>query len=134
MGDRSNRNPRSLANSELFRDGSVAFGVLLAQVLEQTPALADEHQETAAGVVVLLVGLEVVGETVDPLGEERDLHLGRAGVALVHLELLDQALLLVRRQPHAEILPGVPPPSPTSPGPPAASVGPGREPAQTRVR
>src|SRR5689334_3984225 len=97
MGDRSNRNPRSLANSELFRDGSVAFGVLLAQVLEQTPALADEHQETAAGVVVLLVGLELVGE----------------------------ALLLVRRQPHAEILPGVPPPIATSPGPACGSVGTG---------
>src|SRR5712664_2287404 len=122
---RSNRNPRSLSNSEFFRDDSVAFRVLLAQVFEQAPALADQHQETAAGVMVLLVSLEVVGETVDPFGEERDLHLGRAGVALVHLELLDQALLLVRGQPHAVILPGAPPPIATSPGPACGSVGTG---------
>src|SRR3984893_8242504 len=114
MVDRSNRNPRSLANSEVFREG-----------LARAAAVSDENRETGGGVVVFLVGLEVIGEAVDPLGEERDLHLGRAGVALVHLELLDQALLLVRRQPHAGILPGVPPPIATSPGPACGSVGTG---------
>src|SRR5690242_1653641 len=111
------RGPRSLANPELFRDGSVALRIFLPQVLEQPSALADEHEQAAPRVVVLLVGLEVVGQAVDPLREERDLNLGRSGVALVHLELLDQALLLVRRQSHTGILPGVPPPIATSPGP-----------------
>src|SRR6185295_19638540 len=64
MGDRSNQDPRSLANPELFRDSSVALRVLLAQVLEEPAALADQHQQAATGVVVLLVGLEVVGEPV----------------------------------------------------------------------
>ena len=36
-------------------------------------------------MVVLLVGLEVLGEVVDAAGEQRDLHLGRTGVGLVSL-------------------------------------------------
>ncbi len=40
-------------------------------------------------MVVLLVGLEVLGEVGDALAEEGDLHLGRAGVALVGGELAD---------------------------------------------
>src|SRR6185295_1558020 len=87
------------------------------EVLEEAATLADQHQQAATGVVVLLVGLEVVGEAVDPLGQQRDLDLGRAGVALVDLELLDQTLLLVLGQPHTEILPGVPPPIATPPEP-----------------
>ena len=46
--------------------------------------------------MVLHVRLEVVGEVGDALGEERDLHLGRAGVALVELELRDDLSLLLR--------------------------------------
>src|SRR5262249_11340981 len=37
---------------------------------------------TTAAVVVVLVHLEVLGEVGDPLGQDRDLHLGRTGVAL----------------------------------------------------
>src|SRR5690349_173607 len=119
------RGPRSLANPELFRDGSVALRIFLPQVLEQPSALADEHEQAAPRVVVLLVGLEVVGQAVDPLREERDLNLGRSGVALVHLELLDQALLLVRRQSHTGSSRGFPPQSPRPQGPGCGSVGTG---------
>src|SRR5437899_7516804 len=45
-------------------------------------------------MVVLLVRLEVLGEVEDALGQERDLHLGRAGIALVGAELLDDGRLL----------------------------------------
>ena len=109
--------PPSLADSELIGQDAVAFRVLLAQVLEEPAALPDQHEQAAARVVVFLVGLEVAGQPVDTLGQERDLDLGLAGVAVVGLELLDEALLLVDGQPHACILPGVPPPIATPPGP-----------------
>src|SRR5260370_4318659 len=96
--------PRSPADSELVDDGAVALGVLALEVLEKAPALADEHQETPSGVVILGVLLEVIGEAVDALGEERDLHLGRPRIAFVDAELLDQALLLVDGQWHATLL------------------------------
>src|SRR6185437_9604829 len=67
-------------------------GVL--QVLELAAAHAHELEEAAAGVVVLLVRLEVLGEVRDALAEQRDLDLRRAGVALVRGELLDDRRLL----------------------------------------
>src|SRR5215467_4781189 len=111
------RSPRSLADSELVRQDSVSLRVLLPEVFQEAAAPADEHEQAAAGVVVFLVGLEVIGQAVDPLGEKRDLHFRRARVAVVRLELLDETLLLVDGQPHAKLLPGVPPPIAAFPGP-----------------
>ena len=58
-----------------------SFGAL--EVVEQAAALADHHQQAAARVVVLLVRLEVLGQVGDALGQDRDLHLRRTGVALL---------------------------------------------------
>jgi hypothetical protein len=46
-------------------------------------------------VVVLGVPAKVLGELVDPLGCQRDLDLGRAGVVLAAPELLGELCLLV---------------------------------------
>src|SRR5262245_790944 len=108
---------RVLADSEPVRQDSVSLRVLLPEVFQEAAAPTDEHEQAAAGVVVLLVGLEVIGQPVDPLGEKRDLHFRRASVAVVRLELLDETLLLVDGQPHAELLPGVPPPIAAFPEP-----------------
>src|SRR5438876_1029119 len=91
---------RSPANPELLDDRPVPLGVLLAQVLDQTPPLADQHQQTASRMVVLGVLLEVLGQAVDPLGEKRDLHLGRPRVSIVDAILLDEGLLLFDGQRH----------------------------------
>src|SRR5262245_5834571 len=58
----------------------------------------------------------MVRQAVDPLRQERDLYFGGTRVAVVRLELLDEALLLLHGQSHAEVLPGVPPPIAASPG------------------
>jgi hypothetical protein len=44
-------------------------------------------------VVVLALLAQVLGEVVDALGEQRDLHLGRAGVRLAAAELLGNLAL-----------------------------------------
>src|SRR5690606_28492576 len=46
-------------------DLPVALDVVLADVVEQPPAATDHLQQAASGVVVLLVGREVVVEVVD---------------------------------------------------------------------
>src|SRR5690242_7913497 len=48
--------------------------------------------------------LEVLGEPVDALGQERDLDLGGPGVPFMRLELFDQALLAVESKRHREDL------------------------------
>ena len=53
---------------------AVAIGVLALQVIQESAALADELQQPAAGMMVLGVRLEMVGQVVDALAEECDLN------------------------------------------------------------
>src|ERR1043165_9191593 len=100
-GKRSGRHRwcRPLWNSGLLTDvqlvgqGAVLVHVLRADVLEQLLALGDHQQQPAAAVVVLLVALEVLGQVVDALGEQGDLHGRRAGVLLGAAEILDDLRL-----------------------------------------
>src|SRR5699024_8973893 len=72
---------------------AVALDVDALQVLQEALALTDQQHQTTTGVVIVLVGLEVLGQVVDPMREERDLDLGRTGVALGGPVLLDDLLL-----------------------------------------
>src|SRR5690606_29602408 len=83
----------SAAQTEPLDEAAVAVDVHLLQVAEESATLADEEQEPPAGVVVVLVGLEVLGEVLDPLGQQRDLDLGGTGVALVRGVLGHDGLL-----------------------------------------
>src|SRR3989441_944565 len=64
----------------------------------------DQHQQAPARVVILRMRLEVLGEPIDALGQERDLHLRGPRVPLVSLELLDQALLADEGKRHRKDL------------------------------
>src|SRR5690606_12080752 len=69
------------AQAELLDEGAVALDVDAPQVTLQAATLADQEEQTTTAVVVVLVLLQVLGEVLDALREQRDLHLGRAGVA-----------------------------------------------------
>src|SRR5687768_3129551 len=100
--DRRHRQNRSRSGSALLEKNSlpaepesgdecpVPLDVVPSEVVEQTPPLANEHEQPAAGVMVLLVDLQVRREHVDAPGQERDLHLRRAGVGLVEAVLADR--------------------------------------------
>ena len=88
------------ADTELLDDCSVPPRILILQIFQKPPPLPDQHQQPSPRMVVLRVGLEMLGQSVDALGEERDLDLGRPSVAFMRLELLDQALLAVDSQRH----------------------------------
>ena len=51
--------------------------------------LADHHQKAAAGMVVLLVLTQMLGQGVDPGSEDSDLNLGRTGITGMGRVLLD---------------------------------------------
>ena len=65
----------------LFEQRLVTRLVLVLQVIEKGAARRHELQKATAGVIVLHVGLEMVGEGVDAFRQDRNLDLGRAGVA-----------------------------------------------------
>jgi hypothetical protein len=71
-----------LSQIQFVDDDAVALEVVVAEVLEQPPSLPDELQKPALGIVVFLVGLEMLGQIVDAFGDESDLHFRVAGVGL----------------------------------------------------
>jgi len=71
---------RLLPDSEALNQIGVAIGILAFQIVEQAPALSDQLQKAAARVMVFRVGLEMFGEVIDALAQERDLHLWGTGV------------------------------------------------------
>src|SRR5262245_33475544 len=52
-----------------------------SEVVEKLAPLRHELEQSPPGVIVLDVGLEVLGETVDALRKDRHLHFRRTGVA-----------------------------------------------------
>ena len=82
-----------LAQTQLSDQGTITVDVLLLQIGQQIAAAADHLEQAAAAVVVMLVGLEMLGQVVDACGEQRDLNLRRTGVALVQGGLSDDGLL-----------------------------------------
>jgi hypothetical protein len=71
------------SQAEALDQALVACRVFSVEVVQQAPALTDHSEQSAAGVVVLLVDLEVLGEFVDTRSEKRHLDLGRSCVLLV---------------------------------------------------
>src|SRR5436305_2816862 len=65
----------------LFEQRLVTRLVLLLQVVEKGAARRHELQKATAGVIVLHVGLEMVGEGIDAFRQDRNLDLGGAGIA-----------------------------------------------------
>ena len=90
----------SAADAELLDDALVPLLVLALHVVEELAALAHHLQEAAARVVVFLVRLEVLGQIVDPLREDRDLHLRRAGIVGLGGIVLDERALALWRNRH----------------------------------
>src|SRR6266699_3569482 len=65
-----------MAETQLVDELPIPFQVVALQILEQAPALRDHLEEAALPVEVLGVHPEVIGEAVEPLGEQRDLDRG----------------------------------------------------------
>src|SRR2546423_5741449 len=87
-----------LPDSEALDQIRVAFRVLALQVIQEAAALADELEQPAARVMVLRVRLEMVGQVIDSLTEERDLNFGGTRVAVVRSIAADDFGLAVLAQ------------------------------------
>src|SRR3954447_9830064 len=91
------------AETESLDQRAVALHVLLLQVAQQPTTAADELEQSTLGVEVVLVDLHVFGQVTDAPAEQRDLDLGRAGVAVGGGVVVDDLLLDGVVERHAEI-------------------------------
>src|SRR5258707_6863929 len=92
---------RLAAESESSDDDPVARAVLLHQIGEKAAALADELEEAAARMIVLGEALEMPGQFLDPLRQERDLDFRGTGVTFLGGKPGDDLLLLFPRERHS---------------------------------
>src|SRR5215470_10440890 len=94
----------STANVVLLKERLVTRLVRLSQVVEKRTARRHELQKAAARMVVLHVGLEMVREAVDAFRQDRNLHLGGAGVAGFGGTRLDDFRFALRGNRHRQTL------------------------------
>src|SRR5438309_5786574 len=90
----------SAPQTEASDQRSVPLDVLAAEVVEEAPPAADHLQQPAPRVVVLLVGLEVLGQLRDAPSEDGDLDLWRSRVVVGPPEVLDDLRFVVLDQWH----------------------------------
>ena len=105
-----------MAQAEVGDEGAVALDVSPLEVAQQAAALADHHQQPAAGMVILGMGLKMLGQVLDPVGQEGNLHLAGTGIGLMDFELFNNFLFSLCCLRHAEppvvlLLPAKPFPS-----------------------
>jgi hypothetical protein len=82
-----------VAQLQFLGDRLVASQIGMLQIVEQAAALADHDQQATARAVIFLVGLQMVGQMVDAMREQRDLHIRRTGVFGVQLKLFNRLCL-----------------------------------------
>ncbi len=95
---------RSAADAELLDQRAVARLALALEVVEQRTTLRDHLEQATTGVVVLGVRLEVAGQVVDALGEDRDLDFRLAGVVRLGGMLFHERGLALGSDRHRLIL------------------------------
>src|SRR5438128_894289 len=89
-----------LADVQSLDEIRVALRVFAFEVVEKTAAFADKHQQATAGMVVLRVRLEMLGEVVDALAENGHLYFRGTGVSFVGFVVADQLCLTILGQRH----------------------------------
>ena len=77
VGAQRQRYIKSVAQFQFLRNRLITAHIRVVQIIQQTSALADHHQQPAARAVVFLVGLQMFGQMIDALGQQRDLHVRR---------------------------------------------------------
>ena len=81
-----------VANTELLDEFAVFENVAVLDVDEQATTLTDEHEQTAACVVILGMLFEVLGEVADALSEDRDLNFSATRILGILAILSDELL------------------------------------------
>jgi len=82
-----------LSDVQLLDDCTIAVDINLLQITEEVTSVTNHLQKTAAAVVVLHVGLQVLGQAVDAVGQNSDLNLRGTCVTLVDGILGNDCLL-----------------------------------------
>jgi hypothetical protein len=100
--DSWNRGGGLLANSQTTDQIQVALRIVGTDVVEKSSTLAHHAKQTSAACIVLLITTHMLGEVVDPLRKDGDLHRRGASVIVRGFEFPDGLLLQFFRGRHSD--------------------------------
>jgi len=61
------------SDAELLDQSTITFDIVSLVVVKKASSLADQSQQASAGVVILGILLDVLGQFSDPVGQDSDL-------------------------------------------------------------
>lgn len=67
--------------------------ILAAQIGQQTASMSDQFEQTTAGTLIVFIDPQVLGETFDAGGQNRNLNLWRACILAMLFVLLNNFVL-----------------------------------------
>jgi hypothetical protein len=82
-----------LSQTQFLDKRTVTGDILGSEVFQQVSSLTNHTEKTAVAVEVFFVDLQMLGQGVDTVGQNGYLYLGRTGVTLVRLVLVNDLLL-----------------------------------------
>jgi hypothetical protein len=86
--------PELFSQSQALDDRTITLQILLLQVVQKPSALADEFQKPPAGMVVLFMLLEMIGQVRNPSAQQSHLNFRRTRIGYMQLEFTDNAFSL----------------------------------------
>ena len=92
-----------LPQAKLLDELPIFVGMRTLEVVQQFAALADHLEQSATGVMVFDVRLEVVGEPVDASRKQRNLNFRRTGITSCALMLGNDLRFLRNGHCHADL-------------------------------
>jgi len=78
-----------LSNPQFSDDIEISLRILASHVVEQASSTANQTQQSSSRGVILAVSPHVLGQPVNPLGQDGNLHLRRAGIGIGFLMFAD---------------------------------------------
>jgi hypothetical protein len=76
-----------VAQLELLRNRLIPIHIDILQIIEQTAPLTDHHQQPPSGAMVFLVLLQMFGQMIDSLCQQRNLDVSRTCIFFVQLKI-----------------------------------------------
>ena len=87
------KRPKKEGDVELFDDRPVTVDVYFGQVAQKISSVTNHLKQAAAGMMIVGILLQMLGQLIDASSQDRDLDFGGTGILLVQLIGFDHRIL-----------------------------------------
>jgi hypothetical protein len=84
------------AEPELLNQRPISLDILVLEVVQESPTLTHQFDQSPAGMVIFGVGLEMISQITDALAQDGYLHLGGAGIRFMLAKPVNDVTFLCR--------------------------------------